>query len=301
MKVLKRLLIALLCLCVLLAAGAYWYDRVGQKADPNFNTAVAHPAYAASGPRIVFDQAHRNFHTASGRYRPFAELLRHDGYRVDSNTAPFSAETLRRADVLIVANALGEDGHETHSAFTPEEIDALATWVDSGGSLLLIADHSPFGWAARDLAKRLGVTMYGLFARDDAYNDGDNERLVFSRANHLLADNPITDGRSPAERVNRVVTFTGQSLVGPAGSTQLLRLSPGAYDWASRNLRYPAAGHAQGLAFALGRGRVVVFGEAALFSAQVDALGIRMGMNKPGNDDRQVALNVVHWLSGALR
>jgi hypothetical protein len=41
-------------------------------------------------------------------------------------------------------------------------------------------------------------------------------------------------------------------------------------------------------------------GEAALFSAQVDPLGLRMGMNKPGNDDRQFALNVVHWLSNVL-
>ena len=300
MKIVTRILIAILGVCILLAAGAYWYDRVGQRADPNFDTAVAHPAYTDTGPLVVFDQAHRNFHTASGRYLPFAQLLRHDGYRVDSNTSPFSAESLRRARVLIVANALGEDGHETHSAFTAGEIDALATWVDSGGSLLLIADHSPFGAAARDLAKRLGVTMYLRFARDDANNDGDNERLVFSRANHLLADDPITDGRSSAERVNRVVTFTGQSLVGPTGSTALLRLSPGAYDWESRTVRYPAGGHAQGLSFTLGRGRVVVFGEAALFSAQVDALGIKMGMNKPGNDDRQLALNVVHWLSRAL-
>ena len=40
-------------------------------------------------------------------------------------------------------------------------------------------------------------------------------------------------------------------------------------------------------------------GEAAMFSAQVYE-DFRFGMNTPGNDDRQFALNVMHWLSGAL-
>ena len=28
---------------------------------------------------------------------------------------------------------------------------------------------------------------------------------------------------------------------------------------------------------------------------------VRLGMNVPGNDDRQFVLNVLHWLSGALQ
>jgi hypothetical protein len=60
-------------------------------------------------------------------------------------------------------------------------------------------------------------------------------------------------------------------------------------------------GRAQGLAFSLGRGRVVVLGEAAMLSAQVfpaaDGSQGRMGMNVPGSDDKQFALNVMHWLS----
>jgi hypothetical protein len=49
-------------------------------------------------------------------------------------------------------------------------------------------------------------------------------------------------------------------------------------------------------------GRVVVLGEAAMLSAQVarlpDGSEIKMGMNVAGNDNRQFALNVLHWLSG---
>ena len=67
------------------------------------------------------------------------------------------------------------------------------------------------------------------------------------------------------------------------------------------------AGRVQGLAMTFGKGRVVVFGEAALFSAQVVTLRdgnqdrtFKAGMNVPGNDNRQFALNVVHWLSGLI-
>ncbi|MCH7979417.1 MAG: hypothetical protein IH935_10625, partial [Acidobacteria bacterium] len=41
------------------------------------------PAYQGdSGPNVCVDEAHFNYHTAEGIYKPFAELLRGDGYRV---------------------------------------------------------------------------------------------------------------------------------------------------------------------------------------------------------------------------
>jgi hypothetical protein len=47
-------------------------------------------------------------------------------------------------------------------------------------------------------------------------------------------------------------------------------------------------------------------GEAGMFSAQIalqpegSGADFKFGMNTPGNDDRQFALNVLHWLSSAL-
>jgi hypothetical protein len=49
------------------------------------------------------------------------------------------------------------------------------------------------------------------------------------------------------------------------------------------------------------QGRVVVLGEAAELSAQIVGLGgEKFGMNVPGLDNRQMALNIMHWLSGLL-
>jgi len=281
----------------------WWYDHVGQRADPSFDAHVSSPAYPVAGkshPRVLMDEGHRNFHTAAGRYKAFADLLTSDGYIVAANKGTFSATALEQANVLVIANAMGPEDHEGRPAFTPEEELTVTEWVRKGGSLFLIADHAPFGYAAARLAKEFGVTMYLRFARDDRFHDGwDNERLDFSRANGLLADNAITNGRSADKKVNRVVTFTGQSLSGPPDSMPLLRLSDGAYDWESRKVRFPAKGHCQALALNFGSGRVVVSGEAALFSAQVDPLGMKFGMNRAGNDDRQFLLNILHWLSRA--
>jgi hypothetical protein len=210
---------------VLLAAGAafvWWYDRAEQKPDPGFDARVRSPAFAGiQHPRVLIDEAHRNFHTASGRYKPFAELLRADGYAVSANRSSFTQPP--DAEVLVIANALGPGAHETQPAFTVPEEDALVEWVRGGGALFLVADHSPFGSAAERLAQRFGVTMHLRYARHDQFHDGwDNERLDFSRANGLLVESSITNGRSPAERVNRVVTFTGQSLSGPADAIHIL-------------------------------------------------------------------------------
>jgi hypothetical protein len=53
------------------------------------------------------------------------------------------------------------------------------------------------------------------------------------------------------------------------------------------------------VAFGFGYGRVVVMGEAAELTAQV-AGGEKFGMNVPGLDNRQMALNIMHWLTGLL-
>ncbi len=264
-----------------------------QRADPDFDPAVARPAYRRAGPRVLFDEAHANFHTAEGRYRPFAQLIGNDGYAVTPASEKFSAEGLAKGDILIVANA-ESDGPEG-TAITEGEADAVRDWVRAGGSLLLITDRPPHGEGARLLADRFGVEMGLAQTSDPDHSRGHPANLVFGRDDGLLGDHPILRGRDDAERVGRVLTFAGQSLRGPLGCVPLLKLGEAAVDGAGRS----AAGRAQGLAFRSGRGRVVVLGEAAMLSAQTFR-GEPLGMNVPGSDDRQFALNIMHWLSGLL-
>ena len=283
----------------------------GQMADPNFDASVAHPAYAKDGPAVLFDEAHFNFHTAGGRYKPFADLIGNDGYRITSNTNKFSAAVLKPYSILVISNALGaplmSDPNAALPAFTDVESDAIRDWVKAGGSLLLIADHAPMGSANQILAARFGVDMSKMFTVDPQNYDKESNNpgfIVYTRAGGTLADHAITNGRNDSERVNRIIAFTGQSLKGPADSVAFMKLSDTAVDampGANTNPT-PAAGRAQGIAMKFGKGRVVVLGEAGMLSAQVvGPQQMKFGMNRPGIDNRQLALNIMHWLSGLLQ
>jgi hypothetical protein len=280
-----------------------------QAPDPEFNTSVDNPAYKKEGPRVSFDEAHHNFHTAEGRYKPFVDLLLNDGYRVIRNRQPFTKATLSSYKVLVISNALGaeedDDAGADTSAFTEEECQAVQDWVKDGGALLLMADHTPFGGAAATLAARFGVKMSNGYAFDPENSvSGSPTNLIFSRENKLLASHPITEGRNEKERINLVRSFTGQSLKGPEGSVSILNLSEHATDSPSYEAQtsVSAAARSQAVALKFGKGRVLVQGDATMLSAQVSGQeNRRMGMNVPGNDNKQYALNLMHWLSGLLK
>jgi hypothetical protein len=286
-----------------------------QQADASFDARVAHPAYTKSGPRVVVDEFHRNFHTASGRYRPFAQLIGNDGYPVQPGRRAFTPENLRLGDILVISNAEGPNNREWESAFTPEEVGAVHDWVFAGGSLLLIADHFPMGGAAERLSQAFGAEM-AKGVTEDTLNSvpGETTSIVYSRENGLLVSHPITDGRSGEESVARVVAFTGQSISVPAGAVPFLKLGETARDFrplAPKIVKdgndtrivpqyadpVPAGGRAQGIALEFGKGRVVMLGEAAMMTAQISGDGHPFGMNVPGNDNRKLVLNIMHWLS----
>jgi len=308
-----------------------------QMADPDFDATVAQATYIRTHPRIAIDQAHDNFHTKDELFKPFADLLRSDGYDVVANTAKFTSGSLEGIDVLIISNALGKlenDNNNSTPAFTKPECDAVYEWVRRGGSLFLVADHAPMGDAAAPLAERFGVTLGNGFVFDtnpENFDHKDPTELVFSDRNHLLGSNPITRGRNDAERLHKLVAFTGESVTISPGSIVILKLSPTAGEVKTRSAvqplhdedaakakasleaalrQRPITGRAMAVGFTLGRGHVVVSGEAGMLTAQVfkekDKDGTekfvgKTGMSVPGNDDKQYVLNVMHWLSGVLK
>lgn len=290
-----------------------------QVPDPGFNTRVARPAYTRNNPKVLFDEAHNNFHTTGGRYKGFVELITNDGYQVTANKEKFTSQLLQGYDILLIANPLNDSGNaentmENRPAFTDAECDAVHDWVRAGGALLLIVDHPPWGAAARNLGKRFDVDMSNSYASDLSNYDqdcGDPSWVIYSRQNNNLANHPITRGRNAAEKIDIVETFTGQSLKGPSDSVAFLKLSdaatdepPSLKDAKVRPPRTSAAGRAQGIALRSGKGRVVVLGEAAMLSAQISGSGegkYRLGMNRSYIDNRQLALNIMHWLSALLR
>ena len=291
---------------ILLCATAF----AQQSADPHFDARVEKPANTRNFPRVLFDEAHNNLDTTNNRYKPFADLLFNDGYHLAVNREPFTKESFQSFKILVIVNPLGgeevDDDSAGNPAFTTEECDAISDWIRGGGALLLVADNAPFSSATEILAKKLGVEVSKGYAADPANSDkesNDPGNIVYTRENHLLAEHAITNGRNDAEHVNRVMVFTGESLKGPTGSDAFLKLADTATDnVATAEKKLSAAGRAQGIAFRLGKGRVVVLGDSAMLSAQITGSDNRpFGMNIPDVDNKQLALNIMHWLSGMLK
>lgn len=296
-----------------------------QMGDPSFRPTVARPAYEGQGPMIQLDAAHGSVQTIGGRYAGFAALVRADGYRLRAGEQKLDQPgALDGVDVLVISNAVTPAGPDRPGAFTEAEIAALEAWVRAGGSLLLAVDHAPYGDANESLGRAFGVGMGKGYAF--RIEEGDvTSQMDFSTAEGTLGDHPILQGRGQDEAIHRVRSFTGQSLSGPAGATVLMALKPDDHEAANvrvlqqikdrieadpeareailAEMARPAL-TAQGLAFSYGSGRVVVLGEAGMLTAQIvrfpansGRAPVSFGLQTPGHDDQQFALNLLHWLS----
>jgi hypothetical protein len=288
--------------------------------SPGVVATVIHPAYSGDvqNPRVLIDQGHFNMQTPSGSYRTFTELICNDGYHVSINTTPFDSAVLAEHDVLVIVSpqpypdslVRWSDPVITHASWTApalaeEEIDTIVDWVRHGGALLLITGHAPQAFWSAPLAGRFGVDVHNSYAADSVNSDRASETIprgawvLFSRENGLLADHPVTNGRSERERVRRIRGNGAASLAGPPSSAAFLKLGDFAHEWIFHafafwdDARYSvagAAGRAQGVALRHGDGRVVVLAPSAIF--------FETYMARTDMDYRRLALNVMHWLSG---
>jgi len=227
---------------------------------------------------------------------------------VVANRARFDQGALDSTRLLVVANAIAAENETLwvapiHPAFTPAEVEAVREWVERGGALFLIADHMPFESAATTLGRAFGFELSDGFAGDS----GGGELAPFSRAAGTLRPHPVTDGRDTSERVDVVRTFTGQAFRAPPDAAPLLVL-PGrslqrfpdtAWVFNPTTRSEDASGLLQGAVRQVGRGRVAVFGEAAMFTAQLAGpRQVRVGMNAEGAEDNAALLrNLVRWLT----
>lgn len=281
-----------------------------QVADTLFNPPILNPAYALGQGSVVFiDEAHENFHTASGRFKPFAYLLQRDGYIVKPFSQAFSPETLSQVKILVVANALHPNNQTqwtlpTPSAFTEQEIAALQEWVKSGGSLFLIADHMPFPGAAEKLAASFGVKFYNGFAMKRKGSSKD----IFTLKKGLQ-ECSLTSGRNESEKISSLQSFGGQAFQIPETAQPVIILNEEyqillpqtAWKFTKDTPVMPGNNLAQGAYMPYGEGKVVIFGEAAMFTAQLAGGKSKMGMNAPSaKQNAQFLLNTIHWLDGKI-
>ena len=273
-----------------------------QVPDTLFQPVIQKAAYASDkGPVVLVDEAHHNFHTTDNRFKPFSLLLRRDGYQVKGGKSQFSEQALKGVGILVISNALNERNTQdwslpTPSAFTDDEIKAVEAWVKAGGSLFLIADHMPFPGCNEKLAAAFGFTFYNGFAFDTTKQGGPD---LFSATNKRLAATPITTG------LDSIYSFTGQAFDIPASAKAIFTLDHNFKIWSPRvawefkkeTTKILGDKKVQIATLEYGKGRVVVSGEAAMFTAQLAGGVNKMGFNHPiAKHNTEFLLRLIHWL-----
>ncbi len=287
-----------------------WMPLIAQQnLDDSFKIEVANPEYLINrGPVIYLDEGHSNFHTLENRYFTFGEILKKDGYQVKSLKSKITLEKLKECQILVISNALHPDNisewiEPIKPAFSNDEINIIKQWVESGGSLFLIADHMPFPKAAEELAAAFGYEFLNCFAMDNRRRD----EQIFDYNNKMLRSNPLIKGRGPSETVDTLVSFTGQAFIPPGHAVPIIAFDNSftllfpKESWVfNHNTPYKVAeGFVHGAYSFHGKGRAVVMGEAAMFTAQKFNNGFKVGLNVPiAHKNKQFLLNIIHWLDG---
>ena len=283
-----------------------------QVVDSLYNPQIIDKIYPnQDGAVIYIDEGHNNFHTKEGRYMSFTNLLELDGYQVKYYNKIFNDDNLKELAILVIANALPDSVRSpitipTEGAFTKDEIRSLKKWVNNGGALFLIADHMPFAGAATALANEFGFEFYDSFVMYSS----ENGVIDFDKKKGSLSDCFITNGRNLKEEVNQIRTFTGQGFKIPANATSILKLDESQtvflvdtmWVFNDKVKHFSAKNLSQGAVMNFEKGKIAVFGEAAMFTAQLAGRErTKVGMNtKEAEENYQLLLNIVHWLDDKL-
>jgi len=182
----------------------------------------------------------------------------------------------------------------------------IRQWVFEGGNLFLIADHMPMAGAAEDLARAFEFEFTNGFVFDTL----SKGPAFFNLDEKTLTESIITKGRDSAESVEQIVTFTGQAFKIPDDATPILTFNKNyvnmlpdtAWVFDDETTKLNVEGWSQGAYKEYGKGKIVVFGEAAMFTAQLAGPEKRkVGMNNEvAPENYQLLLNIIHWLDGKL-
>jgi hypothetical protein len=136
-----------------------------------------------------------------------------------------------------------------------------------------------------------------------------NEIQVFRRSDGSLADHPLTNGRTAAERIDSVGTFTGQAFEPDDVSQALLTFGLHAVQYYPREAwsfpqdtpRESVTGWRQASVRNFGQGRVAFFGDGTMFFNKICPDGQPNGMNHPvASQNGRLLLNTILWLQGQL-
>ncbi len=247
--------------------------------------------------RILIDEVHsdwewsmKKFDTtwfgsqSTYNYYCMSEFFNHF-YSVDYNTEKqLDSELLSQYDILIIKTPT--------KAFAEDEIDAIVKFVDAGGGLWLIGDHTNvFGM---DYYLNFIAKKFGLFFHYDSTYDLDSGKLSFYKRPKVLP-HPIVQNMPPflfatSDTISAPL-FAENAMIGYGLRSRLLNYAGRAFFEDKPSQDYEFGLFLQSVALKYGKGRVAAFSDSTCFSNFYMFI-----TGKP-----ELALGTVEWLNRANR
>lgn len=244
------------------------------------------------------------------------EILAADGFQTAYLDQAISAERLAGSDVLFI-HGLPNDEIQLpngstfwRSPLADEEVDSVVRWVDGGGGLFLSLSHFPNGSGALPLLEAFSVRFRDGYIYSETYpsfTDPVNGYCshyfgLSSQDNTLNPDHPLLQHGLPVSRVDLhcgagVFREAEDVVIGfPAGSVN--------YD-ATGLISETSDFYAGMIAFNYGAGRVVIATDQGLFRDFIFEFNtgdrVFVTITGPDNDNANLFVNTVRWLSPGLR
>lgn len=283
-----------------------------QRAIEGFSFNNTSPAWdKGKGPKVIIHRAVSPY-AQRGSFDPFKILSTSDGLTVNYLDRAIDKVTLSNTAILVIPNAYTNDYRqystlEAPSVYSDVEIALIKNWVQEGGSLLVLADHSPFAGGTIKLADAFGFSyMTGHTLNKSSLSNRVNVNIDFSRENGLLADHPITNGSTGRKKISHYFAFGGQAIIAAKGAASILT-TPNHFEtmlgFSAKNdfysaPRLPTGGQSQGAAMDYGKGRLVIMGETGGFTAQIIAGRVPFGFENPEADEnKEFILATMRWLA----
>jgi len=243
--------------------------------------------------RVVFDEYHSEAwtirpemaramqpaHPGDSSYALAAGALAERDFLVAPNVEqPLTAETLRDAEVLVIAHPSDPRWEKTTGQgsprLSPAELDAIEAFVAGGGGLIVLGEteQEKYGNNLNELLAR-----FGLHLENDTVQDYEHYRSAPSWILADLQEGGRGRGGDLLARVNAACLYRATTISQSNGATVVARTHATASSPAAPVI--VSATH--------GQGRVVVLADSDLFGDDcIDEL-----------DHRALWLNIVYWVS----
>jgi hypothetical protein len=165
-------------------------------------------------------------------------------------------------------------------------------------------------WPAAAASANL-ASIFGFGFSNGYVEITGNSKQFFSISEKSLVAHPILQSNSD-DPITEIRGFLGQGFLIPPNALPVLQFVKPSVSWMpakSWNIdddtpQFDATGFYQGATLQFGKGRVAVFGEAGMFTAQIvveENETWKLGLNaEDAAQNEQFLLNIMYWLAGKL-